>query len=285
MCKNLTMGHIKLYRKIQQWEWYGEPNMVAIWVHLLLNANWEDGEWRGMEVKRGQLITSVHSLSVETGLSVSQVRTCLNRLRDSKQVSIETTRQMTKLTICNYDSYQSNTETESQTNRKQDIKRDNNQIASQIATNKEYKNIRNEEIKKVSNDTKESKRFTKPTVEQINAYFQEIGFDESPNSFFDYYESKGWVVGNSPMKDWKAAARTWMHKRNKNGESLFPKESLSPQVPPGPPSPPPLRPYRDLLRMYPKEYMESDENYARRLVMIEERMKAEGEWCYEERPK
>jgi len=129
--------------------------MVALWVHLLINANWEDGEWRGMEVKRGQLITSVHSLSVETGLSVSQVRTCLNRLRDSKQIVIETTKQMTKITICNYDNYQSLPDDESQTNRKRDSKRNSNQIAREIATNKEDKNGRTEEEKKVSDDTKE----------------------------------------------------------------------------------------------------------------------------------
>ena len=108
------MGHIKLHRKIQQWEWYGDPNMVALWIHLLINANWEDNQWRGITIKRGQFVTSLNALAVETGLSVSQVRTCLNRMRDSNQIACETTNQMTKITICNYDSYQAEAKTESQ---------------------------------------------------------------------------------------------------------------------------------------------------------------------------
>ena len=284
MCKTSNMGFIKIHRNIREWGWYDNANTFVVWVHLLIDANYEERTWHGEVVEVGSMITSTAKLAEEVGLSVKQIRTCLERLAKDGKIVVKGASKWTKITICNYDSYMLEGEDAGQTKGEQRASKGQAE-GKQRATLKEDKNIRNEEIKKVSNDTKESKRFTKPTVEQINAYFQEIGFDESPNSFFDYYESKGWVVGNSPMKDWKAAARTWMHKRNKNGESLFPKESPSPQVPPGPPSPPPLRPYRDLLRMYPKEYMESDENYARRLVMIEERMKAEGEWCYEERPK
>ena len=53
------------------------------------------------------------------------------------------------------------------------------------------------------------KRFQKPTVGEIDAYCKERGNGVDPQRFFDYYESKGWVVGKSPMKDWKAAVRTW----------------------------------------------------------------------------
>lgn len=58
-----------------------------------------------------------------------------------------------------------------------------------------------------------NKRFTPPTVEQLGVYFSEIGLDESPKAFLDYYQSKGWKVGNTPMKDWRAAARTWLQRR------------------------------------------------------------------------
>jgi len=64
-----------------------------------------------------------------------------------------------------------------------------------------------------SSSTRTKKRFTKPTVEEIKAYCDERKNKVSPQRFFDYYESKGWVVGKSPMKDWKAAVRTW----EKNG--------------------------------------------------------------------
>jgi predicted phage replisome organizer len=68
------------------------------------------------------------------------------------------------------------------------------------------------------------KRFTKPTIEQIEEYKQQrqqqksISFNS--NQFFDYYESKGWMIGKNKMKDWKAAFRTWESKEyNKGNEN------------------------------------------------------------------
>ena len=51
--------------------------------------------------------------------------------------------------------------------------------------------------------------FTPPTVEEIAAYCTERGNGVNPQQFFDFYESKGWMVGKNRMKDWKAAVRTW----------------------------------------------------------------------------
>lgn len=53
------------------------------------------------------------------------------------------------------------------------------------------------------------KRFVKPSVEEIQSYCNEKGYVMDPQYFFDYYESKGWLVGKTPMKDWKAAVRNW----------------------------------------------------------------------------
>lgn len=63
------------------------------------------------------------------------------------------------------------------------------------------------------------KRFVKPKVEEIAAYIKEknyIGIDAE--QFFDFYESKGWKVGKSPMKDWRAAVRTWVRAKKQNYE-------------------------------------------------------------------
>ena len=53
------------------------------------------------------------------------------------------------------------------------------------------------------------KRFVKPTVEEVRAYCLERGNSVDPQKFVDYYESNGWRVGKNPMKDWRAAVRTW----------------------------------------------------------------------------
>lgn len=58
------------------------------------------------------------------------------------------------------------------------------------------------------------KRFIKPTIEQITSYCKERGNNIDAQSFYDYYESVGWKVGNKPMKEWRAAVRTWERNRN-----------------------------------------------------------------------
>lgn len=61
------------------------------------------------------------------------------------------------------------------------------------------------------------KRFTPPTVEEVAAYCGERNNRIDPQTFVDFYASKGWVVGKSKMKDWKAAIRTW-EKRDGNSQ-------------------------------------------------------------------
>ena len=49
----------------------------------------------------------------------------------------------------------------------------------------------------------------KPTPQEVTDYALSIGFKLDGGHFCDFYESKGWMVGKSPMKVWKAAVRTW----------------------------------------------------------------------------
>lgn len=60
--------------------------------------------------------------------------------------------------------------------------------------------------------------FKEPTVEEVKAYCKERNNSVDPEYFIDFYTSKGWKVGNQPMKDWKAAVRTW-EKGDKNGRT------------------------------------------------------------------
>lgn len=52
-------------------------------------------------------------------------------------------------------------------------------------------------------------KFTKPSVEEVQAYCLERENEIVPEQFINHYQSKGWKVGKNPMKDWKAAVRTW----------------------------------------------------------------------------
>lgn len=57
--------------------------------------------------------------------------------------------------------------------------------------------------------SEKKKRFAPPTVEQVAEYCQEKGYHIDPEAFVAFYASKGWMVGKSPMKDWKSAVVTW----------------------------------------------------------------------------
>lgn len=54
-----------------------------------------------------------------------------------------------------------------------------------------------------------------PTIEEVKAYCQERGNQVDPERFIDYYTANGWKVGKNPMKDWKAAVRTWERSESK----------------------------------------------------------------------
>lgn len=64
------------------------------------------------------------------------------------------------------------------------------------------------------------KRFIKPTIEEIKAYCIERRNTVNAERFFDYYECNGWKVGKNPMKDWKAAVRTWENNGYSNNSTV-----------------------------------------------------------------
>lgn len=99
------LGWIQLHRKFMDWEWYTDTNTKVLFIHCLLKANHKDAKWRGHTIKRGQFLSSLNHLATDTGLSVRNIRTSLKHLESTGDVTREATHQLTKLTICNYDTY------------------------------------------------------------------------------------------------------------------------------------------------------------------------------------
>ena len=73
-----------------------------------------------------------------------------------------------------------------------------------------------------------STRFVKPSLEEVEAYCRERRNSVSAEAFMAFYESNGWKVGRNPMKDWKAAVRTWEQRERADGRSAR-KEQIDPQ--------------------------------------------------------
>lgn len=99
-------GWIKLHRKLCEWEWYKDTKTLHLFIHLLLRANYKPSKWRGIGLAPGQLITGRKQLSVETGISERSIRTSLDRLKKTGEISIETTSQFSVITVRNYFDYQ-----------------------------------------------------------------------------------------------------------------------------------------------------------------------------------
>ena len=140
-------GWVKFHRKISQWEWYTDPNTFRLFFHLVLNANHKNIKWQGIVIERGQLVTSSEHLAKELKLTRQQIRTSLNKLKSTNELTIKSTNKYTLITIEKYSDYQSEDEetTNKLTNKSTNEQPSNNH---QITTNKNVKNIKNEKNNK-----------------------------------------------------------------------------------------------------------------------------------------
>lgn len=110
----------------------------------------------------------------------------------------------------------------------------NNKLLSNNVQQKLYKctpeieiEIENRDREKDRKNSAGAKRraphFSPPSLQEVQEYCKERGNNIDAESFIDFYESKGWMVGSSKMKNWKAAVRTWENREKKvkgNGKEL-----------------------------------------------------------------
>lgn len=135
-----NQGWIKIHRKFTKWEWLDKPEMVSLFLYLLLMANHEKGTWRGQTIERGQFITGRHSLSQATGISEQSIRTCLKRLKSTNEITTKSTNKYSVITIVKYDDYQSD-ERKSTNKRTQEQPTTNQQLTTNNNKNKNKKDI------------------------------------------------------------------------------------------------------------------------------------------------
>lgn len=97
-----NLGFVIESRSILKNEWYTEPITMHLMRHCRLRANFEDTKWRGIQIKRGQFVTSLKTLSTETGLTIKQVRTALEKLEKTGYVASEATNKNRIITVLFY---------------------------------------------------------------------------------------------------------------------------------------------------------------------------------------
>lgn len=183
----MNVGWIKLHRQILNWEWYSDTNTFRLFLHLLLTANFKDQKYQGKLIKKGSLLTGRDKLSYETGLSVREVRTCLERLKSTNEIAIKSNSKGTEIQVVNYDKYQ--VETNETTNERPT----NDQ---QTTTIKEGKEVKERKEKKNIPDFSDFLAYAikeKPMVDQ-----------DKVKAKYDTWVSNGWKDGyDNKILNWK----------------------------------------------------------------------------------
>lgn len=148
-------GWIKLHRNLLQWEWYKDQNTKSLFLHCLLKANHRDIKYQGKLIKRGQFLAGRSEISALTGISEQSVRTSINRLKSTGELTSTSTSKGTLITIVNYSDWQGDNETANQqTNQQTNQQLTSNQPASnqQVTTNKKNKNEKKEKKEEEKNE-------------------------------------------------------------------------------------------------------------------------------------
>tara|TARA_R110002096_G_scaffold232683_2_gene422596 strand:- start:3906 stop:4292 length:387 start_codon:yes stop_codon:yes gene_type:complete len=99
-------GWIKLHRSLIKWEWFSDSKVSHLFLYILLNASHNEYKWKGKIFTKGQMPFGRDKASIETGLSIQSIRTALKKLELTNELTIESSRQGTVITVVNWDKYQ-----------------------------------------------------------------------------------------------------------------------------------------------------------------------------------
>lgn len=190
-------GYIKIFRSIQKWEWYDDANTMRVFIHLLINANWKASRYHGYDVPAGGLVIGRKKLADDLGMSERAVRTALEHLKMTNELTIKTTNKFSIITIVKWEIYQGCDGSSDQQN---DQQMTNNRPTTdqQLTTEEENKNIRKKEDKNIDPETTQKvlsiyhkncgnlKRcffLTKVAAENINVLLNEFDVDKIQEVF------------------------------------------------------------------------------------------------------
>ena len=202
-------GWVKLHRSVLNLPVFDEPELLRLWLYLLLKASHQPRDvpvgQTIVHLQPGQLITGRKRIAQDLRISETNVRCQLKRLVVHQLVNLKTTNRFSLVTLMDWDFFQSSDQQSDQQN------------ASQMPTKcqqPDHKQECNKKEKKEKNAKKGVPRacFAPPTLAEVQSYVAERHSPVIPQEFIDFYAAKGWMVGKTPMKDWKAACRnaeTW----------------------------------------------------------------------------
>ena len=181
-------------------------------------------------VQRGQYLTSMVKLADKWMWSRPTVLKFLKLLENDKMITRLSDNTKTLITIENYSVFQDFVEDDLQPTLQPllqpTLQECCNPLNNPLYTNNNDKNVKND--KNINN-----RAFVKPTINEVEEYCNQRNKGVDAETFYDFYESKGWMVGKNKMKDWKAAVRTWEKSRCGSKPSNYKQTTnndLNPQI-------------------------------------------------------
>ncbi len=170
---------------------------------------------RGNKVtlQRGQVAKSVRDLAQRWQWSVNTVTKFIKELQEDGYIETQRTSVNQIITIKRYLIYNTQNETQNETRIETQT---NTQNDTSIINIKELKKeIKKEIEEELANASKKNKSsaFVPPTIDEVQQYIEEKSYRFDAEDFIYYYESVGWYIGKSKMKNWKAACWTWEKNR------------------------------------------------------------------------
>lgn len=221
---------IKFYQSFTEWRWYHDEMVKSLYIHCLLKAYVKDFEIGGEIFERGTFITSTLKLADELGTTRQKIRTALEKLVSTNEITIKSTNKKTVIKVVNYTIYQDKENKNNQQNNQQPNHQitnkqptDNQQITTDLDNiyNNIYKKEREKDIKeivlvntntskKVETPKKTRNFFVPPTLEEIEKYCRERKNNVDPNQFYDYFTTGEWFDSKGQkVKNWKQKIITW----------------------------------------------------------------------------
>lgn len=98
-----SVGFVKLPRNIVSWRWYTDANVLRLYIHLMIKANFADADWKNETIKKGQVVTGRKKLAEELEMSENSVRGALEKLKASGDISIKSTNKYSVITLLKWD--------------------------------------------------------------------------------------------------------------------------------------------------------------------------------------
>lgn len=137
--------YIKLFRKMLTWEWYKDTNTTRVFLHILLKANYKPSRYKGVEIGAGECVCGRKQWAEDLGLSEQQVRTALNHLKSTNEITIRATNKFSVVKVEKWAFWQieEGGATNKSTNKLTNKQPTTNQ---QVTTSKESKKVINKEL-------------------------------------------------------------------------------------------------------------------------------------------